>query len=190
MKVLLLIILFVETISQQATMGAGTSYNATAVSSISVIPDPASPYNPNDFYRKVEVSITNIYLLASNNIVQVYSKFYPNTLVQIFNTYSFTNISPYEFVDMFVSQDESLAVITSYSGGTLQHLLFSVTPLGVGPLLNITGITSISTPDSIFIEGSSIFTYIKGSGPNNDSFYIVDILTNTSSTKTLTTKNC
>ena len=81
-----------------------------------------------------------------------------------------------------------MMVLTSYSSGIIEHLLFSVGPLGVGPLISISGGASISTPERIFIEGTTVYAYIKGSGPNNDSFHMVDLSTNISSTVTLTTK--
>ena len=129
-----------------------------------------------------------MYMLGSNNIVQVYQKMFPNSEVQIFSEYSYANISLYTFIDMSVNQAETMMVLTSYSSGIIEHLLFSVGPLGVGSLLNITGGASISTPERIFIEGTRIYAYVKGSGPNNDSFYMVDISTNISSTVTLTSK--
>ena len=65
-----------------APISAGTTFDTSIPSTISVFQDPASPYSPNDFYMKLVVSTQNIYLLGSNNIVEIYSKAYPNTLVQ------------------------------------------------------------------------------------------------------------
>ena len=45
-----------------------------------------------------------MYMLGSNNIVQVYQKMFPNSEVQIFSEYSYANISLYTFIDMSVNQ--------------------------------------------------------------------------------------
>ena len=131
-----------------------------------------------------------MYLLGSNNIVQVCEKYHPNNQIQVFSDYSFSNTTQYNFLDMAINPTETEMILTSYKATTLEHLLFSITPSGIGPLVNITGSYSISTPDKIFVKGNHIYTYIKGSGPNNDSFYIVNKIDNSSSTIVLTTKGC
>ena len=88
-----------------ATINGNTSFDVTMPNTVSVIQDPASPFAPNDFYRSFQKGINNIYLLGSNNIVQIYQKIYPNTPVQNFSDYRYSTSPPYNFVDMTINKE-------------------------------------------------------------------------------------
>lgn len=55
--------------TQIATTFGDISLNFSLGISLSLFQDPASPLFPNDFYRRIQLGLTYIYTLGSNNIV-------------------------------------------------------------------------------------------------------------------------
>ena len=76
-----------------------SSFDAVLAQTFTVTQDPASPFS-TDFYRSFHKGTSNIYLLGSNNIVQIYQKAYPNAPVQNYTDYNFSVVHPYTFVDL------------------------------------------------------------------------------------------
>ena len=93
---------FLAKAQDTAPISAGTTFDTLLPSTISVYQDPTSPY-PADFYRNFVISTQNIYLLGSNNIVEIYSKAYPNTLIQNYANYNFSAPHLFLFVELSVN---------------------------------------------------------------------------------------
>lgn len=141
----LIMTLWLVNAQDTAPISAGTTFDTSIPSTISVLQEPASPYNP-DFYMKFVISTQNIYLLGSNNIVDIYSKAYPNTLVQRFMDYNYSIPHVIRFVDLSVNNEENLIVLTSYNSGQLVHMLFSLDHTGILSWLNNTTPATINAP--------------------------------------------
>ena len=79
MKIWLVFFFFLSTMQFNISITNDTWMTFTPTNSFSVVSDPASPFYPTDFYRNMEVTTSKIFLLGSNNIVEVFDKLYPNT---------------------------------------------------------------------------------------------------------------
>ena len=99
----LIMTLWLTNAQDSAPISPGTSFDTSIPSTKPVFQDPASPYYPSDFYLKFAISTQNIYLLCSNNIVDIYSKAYPNTLVQRYAMYNYSTPHVIRFVDLSVN---------------------------------------------------------------------------------------
>ena len=128
------------------SLGNGTSVDIVPTSTLSVTNDSASPFFPNDYFINLETSTHNLYILESTNIVQVYSKTFPNNRIQTFSDYSYASIHPYVFILLSVNPQMNIIVLTSYRTSLIEHLVFSISSNGIGPLMGIFGSASISTP--------------------------------------------
>jgi hypothetical protein len=81
-------------------------------------------------------------------------------------------------------------VATSYAGNILEHLVFELGATGITLFKGVYGNKSTTAIlGSVFIQNRSIYAYL-GSSSSNDSFYVIDIDTNTSQTITLPVSNC
>jgi hypothetical protein len=172
-----------------ATVG-NTTLTLTSGATLSLDQDPNSPSYPNDFYRRIQISNTNIYALGSNNIVDIYKKADPTQKVQLFSNYSYGSHLPYTMIDIAINSAESTMVLSSYFNSILQHLAFGLNSTGVTALKNISGDHSFSTsPFQVFLKDGEVYTYFREAS-GNDSFYIVNLIDNSSKTITLGVSNC
>ena len=82
-------------------------------------------------------------------------------------------------------------ILTSYSSlGILEHLLFGLDQNGIGSFLSIRGANAIPVaPLKVFVKGNLIYSYLRRTGTNNDSVYVVNIVSNTSYYINLTVQN-
>lgn len=103
MTMLPFLILLPMAYSQLIATFGNITLTLTSANNLSLTQDPASPQYPNDFYRRVQLGVTNLYALGSNNIVEVYNKADPSQQVQIFTDYTYGHSLPFEMVDMTIN---------------------------------------------------------------------------------------
>ena len=80
-------------------------------------------------------------------------------------------------------------VLTSYNTGLLEYVLFSIDHSGVLSFLNASVPASLAEPSTTFIKGNYIYSYIKGTGANNDKVYSFNIADSSTSTTTFPFQN-
>ena len=81
--------------------------------------------------------------------------------------------------------------LTSYSSfGILEHLLFGLDQNGIRSFLSIRVANAIPmAPSKVFVKNNLIYSYLRRTGTNNDSVYVVNIVSNTSYYINLTVQN-
>lgn len=100
----LIFLLFINTsVAQIAAEGSNLTFLLAPAGNLSLATDPYSPFYPNDFYRNIQYLNSKIYTLGSNNIVQVYNKTNPTSMLQSFNEYSYAYGLPYAFIFLSVN---------------------------------------------------------------------------------------
>lgn len=189
--VILLLCLLSLPISPQLTapLTNSTYLELTTILSTTVTQDPFSPTNP-DFYRSLKKSNHNVYLLGSNNIVEVYSRSYPNSLVWNLTDYVYSgSTSPPDLLHLTVNRYESVLILTSYTSNTLSHLLYNIDQFALGVFIGTFGTTTIEVPSAVFTRNQLIYSYINRTHPNNDSIHVTNAITNATYEVPLGTKN-
>lgn len=175
---LMLMTLIASTNTQSTSSIANSSVTIFQGVALSLYQDPLSPLYPNDFFLDMEIGTNNIYTLGSNGIVQVHRKADPSQKVQTFTNFSYGMNLAYVLKEMCLNQVEDLMILTSYSGSTLVHLVFSVSQDGIEDYQYTRGVHTFSTqPAETFIKGNYVYTYFSLSN-SNDLVYKVNILNN------------
>lgn len=107
MQLILVFALFSASLSQISNPN-NIENNATlsifTVNNLSVYPDPSSIYYPQDKFVSIAFANTNIYVLQSSNIVQIYNKLNLASPLQNFTDYSYSHTSSYNFIYLSVNE--------------------------------------------------------------------------------------
>lgn len=73
------------------TLNGGAVINIFHESDLGIFNSPGSSYYPNDFIVNTHVGLTNVYLLESNNVLQIYNKLNLSVPLQTFTNYSYAS---------------------------------------------------------------------------------------------------
>lgn len=189
-----LICLIIQTVVGQS--GAPVSLQSGAVLTIfgagtlTIPPDPSSPYSPNDFYTSVEISADSVYILGSNRMIEIFGKSNLAIPKQTVNNYSYSMGGTLNLIYLSVNPSESLAAVTSFTSSTLKHLTYASDSSGLQSYRGEFGGQSFfMSPSKVITTDSLVFAYFRAPF-GNDSISITDISSNASQTITLPFLSC
>lgn len=155
-------------------------YNFALSSETTYLPsnDSGSFFYPNDYFQKdVKITTNYIFILDSNNIISVYNRSGPTTLLSQCTTYRYS-ISSEFIVGISADLAETVLILTSFKSGESVEKAHSIGPNGVLTYINSTGyFTSATGSNYTMFSSNWVYTYVMGVSSN--TFRIFDIVTNT-----------